>query len=65
MFEVKLRDGRMIRRHADQMRSRAPADVVTKESNGNTDEGDDFDIIGFPIPRKTLEPLPLTHNRNS
>lgn len=44
MFEVKLTDGRMIRRHADQMRSRAPAEGVTKESNGNTDEGDDFDI---------------------
>ena len=53
MFEVKLTDGRTIRRHADQMRSRALAKVVTKESNGDTDEGDDFDIRIPNIPENS------------
>ena len=48
MFEVKLTDGRTIRRHADQMWSRVPAEVVTEESNGDMDEGMNL-ILRFPI----------------
>ena len=44
MFEAMLIDGRKVRRQADQLRSRAPAVVVTQVVNGNSDEEDDFDV---------------------
>ena len=44
MFEVTLTDGTEIQRHADQLRSRAPAVTVTQEVDGNANDDDYFDI---------------------
>ena len=45
MFEVTLTDGRKIRRHADQLRSRAPSTTVAQEVAGNANgDNDDFDV---------------------
>ena len=54
MFEVILTDGREIRRHADQLRSRAPAVTVTQEVDGNANDDDYFDIE-IPNPTENTE----------
>ena len=43
MFEVTLTDGRQIRRHADQLRSRAPA-TVNQGVGRESEPDDDFDM---------------------
>ena len=45
MYDVLLDDGRKVRKHADQLRSRVPVEVISNSDNESdaSDEGDVFD----------------------